>query len=611
MTDSEKMQYFKNYDYASLILQMEEEPDFPVAFPKDAYYGFYLLAKSVGRIIRVAVGTNVDDEMTQQRELIDVASFYIETGSDDAKKTFSHNKPLTVHLAEQLLAFLSDGSDSWEKEEALSFIEKMNDLVSTVEKYRSSKSTLRSLDIFLARQWCRLLRVFTFLRVPRILIPHEYLFERDLAVCEKRGISKEAIYIIGFRIRFYRYLDDKRPGKMILLAEEWEMYSQSTSTNLQPFEYEYQVLALLDSDAHYKIGLEWVTLLEHRHPENIGFQKWHIRFLRHSGDYKEALQIVEDLLIQEPDDHEIYYLASNLHFLRGDYLEAKHAGKEAVRLGADDPASHLALAYANLYFGNYEKCLVSFQNAIKLDNTSVDAYRGMAKAQVMLGFPFDSMKNLRKAVKLDSEDADLYHDLADVYFMCGYLDECRKSCQICLKLDPECAGAYVLLGMLEIRINHEGKAGKWLTRALEIEPTNPIALNELAYIHHLSGDDDQSLYLLEKALAIAPDFPDVLCSLGIVYYYKSEFEKAMDYLDRALSLDPFHTGALVGKGNLYLAQSEAEEALVWYDKSLMLEPDYEEAIQGKISAFRAMGLEQEAFEWMQKSSEYGLDSEED
>lgn len=611
MTDREKTDYFKKYDYASLILQLDEEPEYPAAFPKDAYYGFYLLAKSVGKIIRVAVGADAADELAHQRVHIDLASHYLETGSEDAKRAFLQKKPLTVFLAEHLLEFLSDASDTWERERALTFVEKMNELVFTIEKSRPSKNALRSLDIYIAKQWCRLLRIFTFLRIPRSLLPREYMFERDMAICQKRGLSKEAIYIIGFRIRFYRYLDEKRPGKLILLAEEWETYCQSNATHLQPFEYEYQVLTLLDSDIHFKIGLEWVTLLEHRHPTNTTFKKWNVRFLRHSGEYRKALQIVEEMLLQDSNDHELHYVESNLYFLLGNYPAAKRAGKEAVRLGPEDPASHLALAYANLYFGNFEKCLESFQCVIRLDKTSVDAYRGMAKAQVMLGFPFDSMKNLRKAVKLDEEDADLFHDLADVYFMCGYLDECRACCNKCLELDPECAGAYVLLGMLEIRINKEGKAGKWLTRALEIEPTNPIALNELAYIHHLSGDDEQSLELLEKALDIAPDFPDVLCSLGIVYYYKSEFEKAMEFLARSLELDPFHTGALVGMGNLHLAQSEAETALVWFDKALMLESDNEEAIQGKISAFRAMGLEQEAFEWMQKSTEYGVDSDDD
>ena len=611
MTERAKTDYFKKYDYASLILQLGEEPEYPASIAKDAYYGFYLLAKSVGKIIRVAVGSNAADELAHQRVHIDLASHYLEAASVDNKKVFSRRKPLSVFLAEHLLDFLSDASDSWEQEKALPFVEKMNELVITIEKCKSSKNSLRSLDIYIARQWCRLLRVFTFLRVHRSLLPRDYMFERDLGICRKRGISKEAIYIIGFRIRFYRFLDEKRPGKLILLAEEWETYCQSSASNLDSFDYEYQVLALLDTDAHFKIGLEWVTLLEHRHPTNTTFKKWHVRFLRHSGAYRKALQIVDEMLIHDPKDHELHYVASNLHFLLGNYLAAKQAGKEAVRLGAEDPASHLALAYANLYFGNYEKCLESFQNVIRIDKYSVDAYRGMAKAQVMLGFPFDSMKNLRKAVKLDSEDADLYHDLADVYFMCGYLDECRACCNKCLKLDPECAGAYVLLGMLEIRINREGKAGRWLNRALEIEPTNPIALNELAYIHHLSGDDDKSLRLLEKALEIAPDFPDVLCSMGIVYYYRSEFDNAMEYLERALELDPFHTGALVGKGNLFLAQSEAETALVWFDKALMLEQDNEEAIQGKISAFRAMGLEQEAFEWMQKSSEFSPDSEDD
>jgi tetratricopeptide (TPR) repeat protein len=612
MTETEQYEYLKTYDFTSLILLQNKRDEYPLHFEMNAYYGFYLLAAYVGKLLLCAKKMDGTVVPLIHEGQSDYALSYLESNASLQKNNpFARSKPFTYQIVHLLENFISNQDSENRYTNYSDYAEQVHVLIKRIESSRTSDNLLRSLDIFLARRWCRLLRIYILLTIPEKYYPQNYSFERDMNISAKRGIKRQDLLAIRFRIRFQKLCHQEKAGKLILLAEEWEVLCLHRKLDADPHEYELLVLDHLDTELHFKIGLEWVTMLSLRHPEYKHFKIWEARFLRRDGKNEKALQICQNLLMTNPLDYEIYCLQSNLLFLDGRYKEAQKSALIATSCGEEYPETHIALAYSYLYDGQYDDAVAAFDAAISLDATQVDAYRGKSKALIMDGQAYESMQCLVTVSRISPKDADIFHDLADVYFMCGYLEECKKYCQKCLSIDPHCAGAYVLLGMLEIRKNHEKNAGKWLHRALELEPLNPIALNELAYVQHLNGNDEECLTLLHKAIEIAPDFPDVLCSMGVVYYYQSEFDDALTYFDRTLDIDSMHIGALVGKGNLYLAQSDAEEALVWFDQAIICDPEYPEAIFGKVNAYRAMGLEKEAFEWTQKASDMIIDGDDD
>jgi len=610
---SEEIQFerLKDFDYTSLILQYDDAAAYPVDMDKNAYYGFYLLARSVGKLLAQAKKAETSDPYIAQESDNELALSYLESDCFLEKKNpFLRTAPYSYQLVDILKKYLIDQSNIKDADYT-ALVDQIQVLVRKIESSRVSGNYLRSLDIYLAKCWCRILRVFCFMNIPENFIPKNYSFSRDIHISSNRGISKQQLLIMHFRVRFQRMSQNEKPGKLILLAEEWERQCLNNKIDADPHEYELLVLDLLDTESQYKMGLEWLEMLVLRYPEYKYFHIWKARYLRRDGKNQEALKICQDLLQKYALDYEIHCLQSNLYFLDGHYKEAQRSALFATSCAEDKAEAHITLAYAYLYDDVFDDAVASFDAALALDPKIADAYRGKGKALIMEGEAYEAMECLIIGSRYFPKDAEIYHDLADVYFMCGYLDECKKYCHKCLAVDPHCAGAYVLLGMLEIRKNHENSAGKWLHRALELEPQNPIALNELAYVQHMNGNDEECIMLLEKAIEIAPDFPDVLCSMGVVYFYQSEFDEALDYFDRTLVLDDMHIGALVGKGNLYLAQSDADEALVWFDKALQFDPEFPEAIHGKVNAYRALGLEQDAFEWTQKASDLGIDSEDD
>ena len=603
MNEREQFIYLKSYDFASLIFSPQSAEEWPSFLPKDGYYGFFLLAKYSG--ILLSFRFNTSGMKKQYARYPELALSYLESGSFfSAKNSFSKNAPFTYQMILSLKEVLFS-----ENKESTAFMQGLDILLTQIEKAKSSKDHLRSMDIFLAKKWSPVLRIALRLLTTASRDIALLDFQGDLTLARKRGIPQPYTLWLDATIQFRELTGKKDTGKVILLAEAWEGKCKIFPSYYNPHEFELLTLEYLYENKEFTIALEWLENLRLRDPENLLFIKWEIRFLRENFAFERARMLCKDMISLYPQDDELYCFLSNLSFLQGEYDDAREEGQNAVVLGSENPSNHVALAYAALYQDDLEVAISAFSTAITLDENNIDAYRGKAKALFFTGDIFPAITCLRSIFRKHPQSADLCYDLADMYFSCGYFKEAKRISFQCLRMDTSYLSAYILLGMLESRKENDEEAVQWFEKALSLEPDNPVVLNELAYIQHLNGNDDACMELLEKAVQEAPDFPDAICSLGIVYFYQSQFEEALKYFDRALALDPFHLGALVGKGNLYLSQSEPKEALIWFDRALEEDSFFPEALYGKVSAYRALGLEQEAFEWLEKIHESGYTGE--
>lgn len=609
MTEKKIEELALNYDYDHIVFNNREKSVFPAILVNTPYYGFYLVAKRVGRIVsQTEYGFSYISDSGQVSNIDPITAF-----SQTERIPVSNNLrksqwiPKTLKLVNLLEEFILIQNSKQFSVEKIKLCRKINELVKKIESGKKPVNPCRYLDNRLARKWCRVLRLFSFLQMPTVDVKSLYSPRRDMQICLKRGINQGDLRRIEFRARFQKMIKKEQVGKMILLAEDWENRCLEGQINADPHQYERMTLSYMDTDTSFKMGYEWLLMLIRRFPENIDFLKWQARYLRREDKIEQALQICEKILSIHPSDFETHCFQSNLYYIEKKFILAQKSAMFATSCNKNSPVGYISLAFSYLYNAQYDEAISAFDQAIELDPLSVDALRGKSKALVMKGNGYQAMNCLVSAVRILPDDAELYRELADVYFMSGYIEECRKYCKKSLSIDPNLSGAYVLLGMLEIREGKTDYATKWLNRSLEIDPDNPIALNELAYVEHVMGNDDECLRLLEKALHIAPDFSDVVCSMGVVYYFKGEYDVAHSLLDRALELDPFHVGAMVTKGNTFLAQSMADEALTCYEKALEMDPEFIDAVRGKADALRALGLEEEAMEWFAREKEINDD----
>ena len=263
MTEQEQFERMKLFDYSAFVLRFDKIPEYPQEFAKNAFYGFYLLARCAGSLLSMQASDFSPETAARQGQQLELALSYLESECESGKKNpFLRGRPFTYEMISVLREFILLYNGSYTDSDYTSLIERLNTLVRHSETSRISQNLLRSLDIQLAKQWGRILRVYCFLLAPDSSLPTNYSYERDLHICVKRGTNRDELIYIDFLVRFHRFRKQEKVGKLILLAEEWEMRCMNKCVSGDPDKYERMVLALLDSDAFYKIGLEWVTMSE-------------------------------------------------------------------------------------------------------------------------------------------------------------------------------------------------------------------------------------------------------------------------------------------------------------------------------------------------------------
>ena len=598
MNQDEQFQAAMEYDFASLLFTPDKKSEWPSALPHDGYYGFYLLFKYLGYMMRSVFRTNED--ISGYDHYLSLAQSYLESGTIHVRSNQFKRSPSYMYLSTLFFVGYLEKFPYLSAEELTEAYRDCSAIISAVEKSHQSANLLRSADLCLAKKYTRLLLLFLYVHHDETNpCFSDYSWQKELNLIKRRGIPTPYLQWMEYYVRFEKYNYSNKFGKMILLSEEWENQASRYPHIHSPFLFNLRSLESMYLKGEHIMALEWLELLRMRNPGNAEFVKWELRFLRENNRLEEAKDLCLRMMKRFRDD-DIYCIASNIAFLMREYENARKYSRLALEIDENKCSSHVALGYATMFLDDPQAALLSFDIALTMEPHHSDAIRGKAKALFMIGNTFAALKYLQTAFRADPRSAEICYELADMYFMAGYMKECKKYCLRCIDLDKEYSDAYILLGMLDCRAAKDESAARWLHKALEIDPTNPIALNELAYLEHLAGNDETAISLLDTALAIEPDYSDAMCGLGVIYFYQSRFEEAQDMYDKVIELDPCHVGALTGKGNLHLALSEPEEALQWFDEALEEEPYYSEAIQGKITAYRSMGLEQEAFEWTEK-----------
>jgi tetratricopeptide (TPR) repeat protein len=186
-------------------------------------------------------------------------------------------------------------------------------------------------------------------------------------------------------------------------------------------------------------------------PDNITVLEKKINILYLQDELKDAMQLVEGLLKQQPLKPEYYYLRAVTHMFKQKYVKALDDFKMCVQLKIPErymDKIYLSKGMAHYYLGEFTVAESSFSQAISLNPESSVAYhsRGLLKYEIK---EYDeALKDFTLAYQLEEDNIITAFNLGLTYFRlqenenaCYYFN---KSCSngnrnACKMLMMECA----------------------------------------------------------------------------------------------------------------------------------------------------------------------------
>ena len=258
-----------------------------------------------------------------------------------------------------------------------------------------------------------------------------------------------------------------------------------------------------------------------------------------SGHIREALNTVQTLISQHPNE-------ALLHNISGVCYKAT---------------------------GQQEMAVQSFKRAVEIKSDFADAHYNLGLTLQELNQLDDAVKSYLKALTIKSDYAEAYNNLGVTLKDLDQLEEAVKCYEKALIIKPDYPEAHNNLGNALKNLGRLSKAVECFERMLTIDPDNAEGHNNLGNTLYVLGQPNAAGKSYMKALAIEPDYAEAHNNLGITLNELGRFEDAEASYNRALAIAPHFPEAYSNLGDLLTETKRLDEALVSYESAFNLKPD--------------------------------------
>jgi protein O-GlcNAc transferase len=313
-----------------------------------------------------------------------------------------------------------------------------------------------------------------------------------------------------------------------------------------------------------------------------------------SGDYDQAIQLLNEYIAQKPKDEEAYLYLGNAYFEKEMLDSAILQYKKALDLKSKYWQALYRLGYAYYKQGKYEEAVKTFQKGLKIKERG-EFYNGLGLVQMARGQLKDADLSFRTAISHDEKEAEFHRNLGDVNFKKGVLVIAIQSYKKALELDSTLVGAHYNMGQAYLKQMDFNQAAEEFKTVIRLDPKHQdgyLALGDIYMLDRKHYPEARVIY--EEYLKFDQQNSKVFLNLGQSYYFISKFfrvlpvegdtlsqsdllSRSLENLERSIALDPNVPDAYLIAGEAHQELGQFPEALNAYEtyERLMGEQDYQ------------------------------------
>ena len=139
-----------------------------------------------------------------------------------------------------------------------------------------------------------------------------------------------------------------------------------------------------------------------------------------NGDYDQAIQLLNEYILQKPKDEEAYFHLGNAYFEKEILDSAIGQYEKALELKRKYWEASYQLGYAYYKQGKYDEAERAFDKGLKVKERG-EFYNGLGLVQMAKGRLKEADLSFRTAISRDEKNAEFHRNLGDVNFKKGEL----------------------------------------------------------------------------------------------------------------------------------------------------------------------------------------------
>lgn len=175
----------------------------------------------------------------------------------------------------------------------------------------------------------------------------------------------------------------------------------------------------------------------------------HAEQLKLEGKYHEAIAILEELLLEDPENVSALEEVADNELSLGQYARSETAAKQAIALDGASYTGHYILGFLRSRTDQWEEAVTHLRKANTLKANNGEILRCLGWALFHAGQRAQGIVTLERALNLDSHSALTLCDLGVAYLEAQNVAKSKSLFERVLDIEPDNERAKECLRMLE------------------------------------------------------------------------------------------------------------------------------------------------------------------
>jgi FkbM family methyltransferase len=322
-----------------------------------------------------------------------------------------------------------------------------------------------------------------------------------------------------------------------------------------------------------------------------------------SGNLEQAVALYRQLLLDEPNNAQAWYLLGAACLQLGQVDEARTSLRQATSVNPRHAEAHNHLGVVLAQQASIDDALASFRRALELKPDNSEILNNLGLALLRQDKSDEAIAVFQRALELKADDSKARHNLHRALREQGHFEELLTSQRQAVGQQPESAQAHNDLGLTLYEQGKLDEAVAAFRQALAVKPDLAEAQNNLGLVRASQGHLDEAIASYRRAIVLKPGFAEAHNNLGIALRQSGQAEAAVASCREAARLKPELPEAHNNLGSALEEVGRYEEAIVTLKEALRIKPDFAKAHNNLGIAYWYLGRFDEAGESYRRAIE--------
>jgi tetratricopeptide (TPR) repeat protein len=342
------------------------------------------------------------------------------------------------------------------------------------------------------------------------------------------------------------------PGTISALNKILELKGEAPEIRKKLAGYQVKQGNYQDALTHYEV-------LEKQGRITPELRQDYAKCLRATGRTQDALDVLKELLRDNPSDVETARFLADIYLQKEDYFNAKLFLEATRRADTTNPEVHYLIGTTCLKLDDDNCALEAFQKAVELDPEKLEYVENLAnllykksrnsegerrrqylkQARKYFLYVITSYERKDMPVPEDRRNADVYFNHGQILFETGHYEKALRDLDKAMALAKHRVDMLVMYADILYKMNRYKEAVKYYQEMLDSKLDEAHAYFYLGKIHLVRDQREKAKAYFLQCIALGDKaYPDAHKHLGDIFREKRLRKKAIDHYRTFLKLTP-------------------------------------------------------------------------